>query len=254
METRNFGRFLFTVFAFCLVFAGNNYSQAQDNGHGVLIQFQIDESTAVFSGFSEVQDQAGLHVLELFDDIGMLAVADAFVDASGEIIAIGIPTSDLNSFGEIVALLWVETPQGTALADSFIIVVPDENDWDDETDDIGERREEKVAGIVGGTVDNTQIICRPHGTTVINVKVDGQPPVYISVGGPSEGNDLPGWKKHLKKLKVLQAGDAVTKDGEDPVPGGTFKIYLVEGTGQDVIDAAKAEFGDGCVVMFPDVE
>jgi hypothetical protein len=31
-------------------------------------------------------------------------------------------------------------------------------------------------------------------------------------------------------------------------------IDLVKGTGQDVIDAAKIEFGNDCVVMFPDVE
>lgn len=180
------------MFSFCLILSGHNYARAQDSGNGVLVQFQIDESSAVFSGFSVVQNQSGLQLLELTDDFGTLTVADAFVDASGEVIAIGVPTSDLNSFGEIVALLWVETPNGSELADSFIIIVPDENDWDDETDDIGKRREEKAAGIVGGTVDNTQIICRPHGTTDIDVKVDGQPPSYISVGGPSKGNDLPG--------------------------------------------------------------
>ncbi len=247
-------RLVIMLLPLCFLLASSNCAQAQSNGHGVLTQFQLDETTSVLSGVSVVQYQAGFHILELADDLGTLTIADVFVDASGEVFAIAEPTSSLDPVGNTVAFLWVETPNGLAIVDSFIIVVPDENDWDDETDDIGKRREEKVAGIVGGAVDNTLVICRPHGTTDIDVKVDGEPPIYISVGGPSKGNNLPEWKKHLKKLKVLQAGGAVTKDGENPVPAGTVKIYLAEGTGQDVIDAAKAELGDDCVVIFPDVE
>jgi hypothetical protein len=47
------------------------------------------------------------------------------------------------------------------------------------------------------------------------------------------------------------AADRVAQ-GEKKIPKGTIEIYLVEGTPQEVIDAAIAEFGEDHVHIFPD--
>ena len=124
----------------------------------------------------------------------------------------------------------------------------------EEETDIGQAREREVARIVDGEVDNRRIISRPHGGTDIAVSVKGDPPIYVDVGGPAKAEDLPAYKKHLKKLRVLADGGAVEKtdQGEKKIPKGTIEIYLVDGTPQAVIDAAIAEFGKEHVHIFPD--
>ena len=120
----------------------------------------------------------------------------------------------------------------------------------------GAKREARVAELTGGKVDNRKVVCRPHGTTDIDVLVEGKPLTYVTVGGGAKGLSLPKWKQHLKKLKVLSEGNAVIKEGgkEKPVPPGKIQVYLVEGTSKEVIDAAIEEFGKENVHTFVDVE
>jgi len=101
-----------------------------------------------------------------------------------------------------------------------------------------------------------------HGAD--NQALDSDPPVVsflksVLIGGGSVNSivlshGIDNVHRQISNRLAHQAGDAVTKNGENPVPAGIVMIYLVKGTGQDVIDAAKIEFGNDCVVMFPDVE
>jgi hypothetical protein len=63
-----------------------------------------------------------------------------------------------------------------------------------------------------------------------------------------------GFGRCICLLLALGEGGAVEKtdQGEKKIPKGTIEIYLVEGTPQEVIDAAIAEFGKDHVHIFPD--
>ena len=146
--------------------------------------------------------------------------------------------------------------EGVAFATYSLLLVasePTDPPQEEETD-IGKTRKKEVAKIVDGEVDNRRIIYRPHGGTDIDVSVKGDPPIYVDVGGPAKAEDLPAYKKHLKKLRVLGEGGAVEKtdQGEKKISKGTIEIYLVEGMPQEVIDAAIAEFEKDLVHIFPD--
>ena len=217
----------------------------------VVEEFRYENDFSLIAGLMPSDTVTTTGLLEVVDDLGTLAVIDAMVLDSGEVLA-ATQTAQLDmAVGETSVVFWAD---GEAEPSATRRLVRGDPDNADELDDIGVRREQKVAGLTGGSVDNTDIICRPHGSTDIDVKVTGPPLIYISVGGKSKGNDLPGWNKHLEKLKVLRDGGAVTKDGENPVPAGTVKVYLTHDTPQTVVDAAKNKLGDDCVVIFQDVD